>query len=138
VLCQIAGLPSRIVYLFDLSHAYSGHAIIEAYRSDKWGAVDSTTGVIYSTAGGVPATVWELMNDTELIRRHRADLHAFYTKPEQFQAAGIANYFSWERDRYDYTVSGLNDYYRSVLTMSNRGWPGGLRWLHGEDTKETR
>ena len=27
----------------------------------------------------------------------------------------------------------MNDYYRSILSMADRGWPGGLRWLHGED-----
>ena len=45
----------------------------------------------------------------------------------------IVNYFVWEADRYDFTVSGLNPYTRSILEQSMRGWPGGLRWLHGED-----
>lgn len=34
---------------------------------------------------------------------------------------------------YDYTVSGVNRYYGQVLDMAERGWPGGLRWLRGED-----
>ena len=37
-----------------------------------------------------------------------------------------------DSDTYDYTVTGLNEYYRAILTMANKGWPGGLRWLHGE------
>jgi hypothetical protein len=57
----------------------------------------------------------------------------FYSQPEQFRAAAIANYSVADRDGYDYTVSGVNDTYRSILTESARGWPGGLRWLHGED-----
>ena len=43
------------------------------------------------------------------------------------------NYFVWEADQYDFTVSALNAYTRSILEQSARGWPGGLRWLHGED-----
>ena len=49
---------------------------------------------------------------------------AWYTNPEQFTAAGIANYHVRDAARYDYT--------RAVLSMADRGWAGGLRWLHGE------
>lgn len=137
VLCQVAGIPCRMVYLFDLAQAYSGHAIVEAYRSEMWGAADPSTGVVYHKSGGEPATVWELMNDVNLVEAH-AGPGASYTRPGQFRAAGMANYFCWERDRYDYAVTGLNDYYLSILKMSNRGWPGGLRWLYGEGEKARR
>lgn len=40
VLCQVAGLPARLVYLADTTQAYSGHVIIEVYRGGLWGAVD--------------------------------------------------------------------------------------------------
>ncbi|MEW6358969.1 MAG: hypothetical protein AB1696_21735 [Planctomycetota bacterium] len=135
VLCQIAGFPCRIANLFDLHRAYSGHVIVEAHRAGSWGALDSSTGVVYLKAGGQPASVWDLMNDAELVRTHGSDPRAFYTTVDQFRAAGLANYFSWEQGRYQYPVSGLNDYYVSILEMSNKGWPGGLRWLHGEDKK---
>jgi len=131
-LCQVVGVPARLVYLCNTGQAYSGHAIIEAHRQGAWGAVDSSTGVVYRRADGTPATTWELMSDAALVDAHRAP-HAAYTHPAQFRAAAVSNYFVWERPRYDYTVSGLNDYYRSILEMSNRRWPGGLRWLHGED-----
>ena len=72
------------------------------------------------------------MNDAELVIQHQGP-EAWYTRPEQFAAAGIANYHLRDSDRYDYTVAGLNDYYRAILSMAGRGWPGGLRWLHGED-----
>jgi transglutaminase-like putative cysteine protease len=133
VLCQVAGFPCRMVMLFDLEHAYSGHVIIEARRRGVWGAVDASTGVVYRNADGRPASVRHLMNRRELIEAHRANPDAFYSRAGQFQAAGIANYFCWEADRYDFAVSGVNEYYHSILEMSNRGWPGGLRWLHGED-----
>ena len=33
-------------------------------------------------------------------------------------------------------MSKLDSYNRRVLEMANAGWPGGLRWLHGEDDQE--
>ena len=131
VLCQIGGFPCRVVNLFNLEEAYSGHVIVEVYRAGTWGAVDSSTGVIYHKPGGEPATVWDLMSDAELVEAHRGP-DAHYTRSGQFRAAGVTNYFCWECDRYDYTVTGLNAYYFSILEMSSQGWPGGLRWLHGE------
>ena len=131
-LYQVVGFPCRIVNLFNLNAAYSGHVIVEVYRFETWGTVDTNTGVIYQKADGAPATTWELMNDASLVNRHKGH-EAWYTQPEQFTAAGIANYYVRDTQRYDYTVSELNDYYRAVLTMGGQGWPGGLRWLRGED-----
>lgn len=131
-LCQVVGVPSRLVYLCNTRQAYSGHAIIEAHREGAWGAVDSSTNVVYRRPDGSPATTWELMGDPALVEAHRG-LGAAYTHPDQFGAAAVATYCIWDRPHYDYTVSGLNDYYRSILAMSSRGWPGGLRWLHGGD-----
>ena len=131
VLFQMGGFPCRIVYLFNLAQAYSGHVIVEVYRAGTWGAVDSSTGVIYYKSAGEPATVWELMSDAELVEAHRAP-DASYTSAGQFRAAGVTNYCCWECDRYDYTVTRINAYYLSILELSNQGWPGGLRWLHGE------
>ena len=130
-LYQVAGFPCRMVYLFDLQAAYSGHVIVEVHRSGKWGAVAPISAVVYRTEGRAPATTWELMNDAFLVNRH-AGPQAWYTNPEQFTAAGIAEYHVQDAARYDYPVTGVNDYTRSVLSMADRGWPGGLRWLHGE------
>ena len=130
-LYQVAGFPCRIVYLFDLHAAYRGHVLVEVHRSGTWGVVDTSSGVVYRTDDGAPATTWELMNDADLVKRH-AGPEAWYTNPEQFTAAGIANYHVRDAARYDYTVTGVNDYTRAVLSMADRGWPGGLRWLHGE------
>jgi transglutaminase-like putative cysteine protease len=132
-LCQVAGFPCRIANLFDLEQAYSGHVIIEAYYAGRWGALDSSTGIVYTAADGPPASVWDLMNAPALVERHRMNPEAHYTTPGQFRAAGIANYYVWERARYDYRVTAINDYYLSILPMSEKGWPGGLRWIHDED-----
>lgn len=131
-LCQVAGLPSRLVYLFDPDKAYSGHAITEVHRRGAWGAIDAITNVVYRHRSGAAATTWELMSCPDLVRAHYRGPSTLYTTPDQFKGAGIVNYFVWERERYDYTVSSVNEYYRSILQMSLRGWPGGLRWLHGE------
>jgi len=133
VLCQVAGFPARLVISADTQKAYSGHVIIEVYRAGVWGAVDPTTVVVYHHPEGKPASTWNLMNDPQIIERHWRDESTPYTKVGQFRAAAITNYFVWRWKDYDYTVSGVNDYYRSILKMANKGWPGGLRWLHGED-----
>ena len=130
-LYQVAGFPCRMVHLFNLYAAYSGHVIVEVHQFGTWGAVDTSSGVVYRKDHGVPATTWELMNNAELVIRHQGP-EAWYTHPEQFLAAGIANYYLRDSDRYDYTSAGLNDYYRAIL-HGRPGWPGGLRWLHGED-----
>ena len=130
-LYQIAGFPSRIVNLFNLNAAYSGHVIVEVHRLGSWGAVDTNSEIVYRKADGQPATTWDLMNDAELVMRHGGP-EGRHMRPSQFASAGIANHKVRDFDSYDYTVTGLNETYRSILTMAKRGWPGGLRWLHGE------
>ncbi|MCY3950675.1 MAG: hypothetical protein OXF61_15955, partial [Acidimicrobiaceae bacterium] len=126
VLCQVAGLPARLVCLFNTSAAYSGHVIVEVLRHGRWGCVDVVNGVVYRHQDGAPASAWELQHDAPLIAAHRR-LHGGYGSPAQFLGVAIVNYFVWEADRYNFTVSGLNPYTRSILEQSMRGWPGGLR-----------
>ncbi len=126
-LCQVAGLPARLVYLADTAQAYSGHTLIEVYRARRWGACDPTYNVVYRHHDGTPASTWEIQRDPVLLEAHK-----------QFRSAAIANYYVWDRDQYDYTVSSLNAYYQTILEQAQRGWPGGLRWLHGEDLPATR
>jgi hypothetical protein len=134
VLYQIAGFPCRIVHLFDLDKAYSGHVIVEVHRTGIWGAVDSSSGVVYRQPEGTPATTWDLMNDPTLVAAHQGP-DAWYTSVGQFRAAGISNYYCWQTNKYDYTITGLNEYYTSILSMADQKWPGGLCWLYGEDNK---
>ena len=131
-LCQVAGFPARLVTLIDTEKAYSGHVIIEVHRAGVWGAVDPEMNVIYRHRGGRPASVWELMNDLDLIEHHYRGKPSLY-RNGQFRSAAISNYFIWRWREYDYTVSEINNYYRSILEMSTKGWPGELRRLHGED-----
>lgn len=132
VLCQVAGLPARIVYLADTSQAYSGHAIIEAYRDGVWGAADVTSGVVYRSREGKPVSTWELMCEPWLIGHH-ASSGVLFSPLGEFRRAGVVNYSVADAHLYDYSMSMPNAYYRSILAMFRAGWPGGLRWLHGED-----
>ena len=135
VLFQIAGYPSRIVNLFDIQNAYCGHVIVEAHRNSKWGAVDSSSGVVYRNQAGYPATTWELMISPSLIEAHKTPA-AWYTTIEQFRAAGVSNYHCWESADYSFAKSGANPYLLSILAMDSKKWPGGLRWIRGEDIQE--
>jgi transglutaminase-like putative cysteine protease len=129
-LCQVAGLPARIVYLADTERAYCGHAIIEAYRSETWGAVDPVAGIVYAAGDGEPASTWDLMRDAAWF--DDVPDHPLAT-PDQFRAAAVVNYPIRHAERYAYPVTSVNAYYRSILTASQAGWPDGLRWLRGED-----
>ena len=132
VLCQVAGLRARIIYLFNTTAAYSSHAIVEVLRQGRWGCVDVVHGVVYRHEDGMPASTWELQRAPHLVAAHR-QLYGGYSSAAQFRGAAIVNYFVWEADQYDFTVSALNAYTRLILEQSVRGWPDGLRWMHGED-----
>ena len=137
-LCQILGMPARLLLLFRVNAAYSGHEIIEVHRSGGWGAADVVYGVVYRHPDGRPASSWDLLRDPDLIAAHWPDPHQRRGKVEQFLGVALVNYFIWEAGRYDYAISTLTDYCRSILELSVRGWPGGLRWLHGEDRADPR
>ena len=133
VMCQIAGVPARLISLFNLDQAYSGHQIIEAFIEGVWGAADPLNRIVYRHPDGRSATTWELMNDERLVRENWESQSSFYADPRQFGAAAVIDYPIGQMPRFNYTVSSLDSYNRSILEMANAGWPGGLRWLHGED-----
>lgn len=128
VLCQIAGVPARLAMLFDTDEAYSGHVIIEAFREGAWGAVDASSAIVYRHADGRPATTWDLMTNPglfELARRPDGRMPANANK-EQFNAGAISNYQAYDRERYDYSISPINGYYRTILENADKGWPDGF------------
>ena len=131
-MCQIAGVPARLVPLINVNQAYSGHQIIEAFTDGVWGAADPTNGVVYRDADGDPVTTWELTRVRDLVAQNWAGRSSFYTDPDQFLGVAISNYYVSDADRFDYSNSRVNEYYRRILEMSDAGWPGGLRWIQGE------
>jgi hypothetical protein len=129
----VAGFPSRLMILADLRKAYSAHVIVEVYRNGVWGAVDTSTDIVYCHPDKKPASVWDLMRNPQLIAKHHVDRSKTYTNAGQFRSAAVINYFVWRWNKYDYSVSKVNNYYVSILEMADKGWPGGIRWLHNED-----
>ncbi len=133
---QIAGFPSRLVFLADPSRAYYGHTIVEVWRKGAWGAVDCLCGVVYHHPAGSPVSVWDLQQHPEWIDLNRHKGYMEYVRPDQFQAAAIVDYPIEDHGRFSYGTGSVNPYYARILEMSDRGWPGGPRWLHGEDRKK--
>ena len=68
-MCQMASVPARLVSLFNLSQAHSGHEIIEAFMEGVWGAVDPLNGIVYrhstctATLTVGQLRTWDMMND---------------------------------------------------------------------------
>jgi len=116
----------------DTENAYSGHVICEVFYKDTWGAVDAETNVVYQHPDGRPANLWELHCSAELVERHMGPGRP-YTGPGPFPPVAISHYDIADADQYDYTEVPINDYVRTIWKMGDAGWPGGLRWLFGED-----
>jgi hypothetical protein len=149
-LYQVTGFPARLGFLADTQQAYCGHVICEVFSSMSaarvrehapgaagalWGAVDPETNVVYQHPDGRPASLWDLHRSAELVERHPGPDRT-YTYPGQFGAVAISHYDIAEAHRYDYTEVPLSDYVRAIWRMGDAGWPGGLRWLFGEDEGE--
>jgi hypothetical protein len=131
-LSQVVGIPARLVHLADTERAYSGHTVVEAFRRGRWGCVDSLTGVVYQDDEGRPSSTWDLVRHPGWIARHYRAGRTIYSRVGQFRRCAIAEYRLPPTGGPEYRTTRINAYYRSILRMSERGWPGGLRWLHGE------
>lgn len=132
-LFQVSGLPSRLVFAADTGTAYSGHSLTEVWYGGRWGAVDPTYGVMLLEKNGIPISMHELVGKPERGARSHDMSRLPYQPANQFRAVALANYPLEKRHQYDYTVTGINEYYRHILEMAVQGWPGGLRWLFNED-----
>lgn len=124
VMLHVAGTAARIVSLFNTARAYSGHQVIEAYIDGSWVCADPVHGFVYEKSDGTPASALDVM------RERRA---SSCTRNGLFRAVFLVNYNPMMASTYHFTESKANAYYLSILTQSSAGWPGGLRWLHGED-----
>jgi len=38
-----------------------------------------------------------------------------------------------DKEKYDYTKSGTNDFCKNIYEYAGQKWADGLRWVHGED-----
>ncbi len=136
--CQIRNMPARMVVLADPAKPYHAHAIAEVYRDGAWGAVDPTAAIVYEHSNGKPASVWSLVQDERLVETHARCNPTPFAFRGQFRCAAIVNYHVFQSQADELPTTRLNAYYRTILEMNDRGWPGGLRWLHGEDDASPR
>lgn len=122
-LCQIAGLPARIM----CSHM-TGHMMNETKLNGKWAWIDTMKGLAPVNDQDEPVSAWELFQDPKLFERQPKSVWddcrppkinfgteqrdprnlAFemvknrdcYFHPRE--ALAIGNYYAWEHDRYTF------------------------------------
>ncbi len=134
-LCEIAGIPARIIM-----HDISGHITAEAYIEGLWGYIDPKTGAYFVKSDGRIASVWELMLDPSIMDKQpaevKADLHPKYKWDEWVrrchkkyfnvkEVQGVEYYSLADADKYNYQqirweeavdagLEKINKKYRSV------------------------
>lgn len=111
-LCEIAGIPGRIVM-----HDIGGHITSEVYVDGHWAYIDPRCGMYFLKPDGSFASVWELWNNPGLLRAQseevKADVsprwtweyrvwkcEAMYFDPKEVN--GFENYSLADADRYSY------------------------------------
>jgi hypothetical protein len=111
-LCEIAGIPGRIVM-----HDIGGHITSEVYVDGQWAYVDPRCGMYFRKPDGSFASVWELWTDPRIMR-NQGDLvmydvsrqwaweyrqwkcEAKYFAPREVN--GFQNYSLADADEYNY------------------------------------
>ncbi|MFC1583002.1 hypothetical protein ACFL4W_05640 [Planctomycetota bacterium] len=121
-LCQIAGLPARL-----MGAHISGHMMSEIYVDGQWMWVDCMKGMYCFKDDGTPASVWDLMQAPELFDRQTkktwedcrpvgaTGMPEFVDFDKAFcqgkgrecyfranEAVCLGNYYAWEKDRYTF------------------------------------
>ena len=119
VLLNCLGMPARILHLANTEKAYNGHVIAEAFYEGKWGAIDPLYG--YSFYESAPLDAYTLMCEPDRLKDYSAEYRGYFRK------IAISAYDPLDADN-DYSISGINDYYRALLSADHHG-----RWLMGED-----
>ena len=143
VLAQMGGMAARLVYLFALGRPYHMHAVIEVHHAGAWGVADPLTGIVYLGADGRPLSAAALQAAPALVVALHDRLGAAapakaggldaQAHSELYGTVCIAEYAISDTQRFSFPVSTSNHYTRTVLDMAQKGWPGGQRWLFGED-----
>lgn len=148
-LCQIAGLPARL-----MSSHISGHMMSEVYVNGTWMWVDAMKGMYCFLDSGEPASTWDLIKDPCLFDRQKSSVWddcrpiggAGLKEFEKFDKAycqakarecyfhpkegiAIGNYFVWEKDNY--TFPWITEAVDSVRIMNARFAEARFRQKHG-------
>ena len=91
-LCEIAGIPGRIVM-----HIGGGHVTSEVYVDGAWGYIDPRMGIYFLKADGKLASVQELIDSPQLIDQQNVKVKqdtVAYARWEERAAASREKYFS--------------------------------------------
>ena len=133
VMLHVAGVPARLVNLFNTCAAYSGHQIVEAYVDGGWACVDPVHGHVFLRSDGSPASAYDMMHDRSIARRTINNTPRADSYFNLFRHVFLVNYSPLDSERYEFTESIADSYNLGVLENSYAGWPTGLKWIHGED-----
>ena len=137
ILCQLADLPARIVITANTNFAYCGHTVVEVYYNNNWGVIDPTNGLVFEQGEGYPASAWTIKRNPQIVNDAFTKKYGvnedFFNPGEQYESVAIVNYYTHEKERYDYTTSNLNEYVCGILVHSHEKWAGGIRWIYNED-----
>ena len=116
-LCEIVGVPVRIVYALDGSD--DGHVLAECHASGRWMLVDPLAAKLYQDAsiGTVGAArMHQLTNEEKRVLTASAESH--YVHERFFRHLSVAEYSIADAARYDYGLSRCNEYYQQLLSDS--------------------
>lgn len=108
-LCEIAGLPGRVVM-----HVIGGHICSEIRVDGGWAYMDPRCGIYFRKPDGALASVWELMLHPHWIRAQsdgvKSDVSPWFTWEER----------AWKCEHYYFTPNEVNAFQNYSLADSNR------------------
>ncbi len=147
-LCEIAGLPGRIVM-----HDIGGHICSEILVDGQWAYVDPRCGLYFLKGDGSSASVWDLWQNPSIIRSQsdevKADVSAQWTWPwrawkcanmyfHPLEVNGFQNYSLADAGRYSYTQLPRRETLAAGLLDINKEYVAAARRVFGLSPDGTR
>lgn len=130
VLLQCLGIPARIVHIVNLSKAYNGHVVVEAFYENCYGICDFVYDVL--AYKDKPLSALELNNDRNLVTHCYQRDYKDYSLECDFEglysAVGINEYDPLSNNNY--LLSKANEYYINIIYSNHHN-----SWIMGEDKK---
>ena len=129
-LCEIAGLPSRIVM-----HDIAGHIVAEVCVDGNWGYIDPKLGLYFLKEDGTLASTWEVWTNPSLMYTQcdavKSDLRGNADWPERIkrcenkyfninEVIGFENYSLAESSKYSYVTLTWNEAVKAGLLRINK------------------
>lgn len=119
VLFDCLGMPARLLYLVNPEAAYHGHVITEVFYEGTYGAADPIDGTLFYEK--TPLGAFTLLREPGYLKGYRQEYR------QLFRAIAVSEYDPMDETN-DYSVSKVNDYYRTLLGAVHNG-----RWIMGEE-----